>query len=247
MMKKILLIISLLGMLFLAIGVYAASGPIRLLINGQPLPLDPAPIVINGRTMVPVRAVAGALGADLSWTAYSSTVSLQTKSEVWSSPFDPWQDAAAYEAVAVVNQYLALMQTAVTGSSAIFDHPEIFSHAVRSSPDPWGLLPIWRPMPGRLGSSVCRLNFQVIDGRNLGLDQSGQPIYEIAARIGYYDPGFGEPAYIQWIKVFTVIREINMAAGSGSQLMSVIDREEIIKTVKMKSGEKPAFSLTGGF
>ncbi len=44
-----------------------ASNPIRLFVNGKEIKADVMPQIINGRTMVPVRWVAEALGADVQW------------------------------------------------------------------------------------------------------------------------------------------------------------------------------------
>jgi hypothetical protein len=45
-------------------------------INGQPQKLDSAPVIINGRTLVPVRFVAEAFGAKVGWEQETKTVSV---------------------------------------------------------------------------------------------------------------------------------------------------------------------------
>lgn len=50
-------------------------------VNGHNAYIDPgnttvAPIILNGRTMVPVRFVAEQLGADIEWDATSATVTI---------------------------------------------------------------------------------------------------------------------------------------------------------------------------
>lgn len=42
-------------------------------VNGAVLRLDPAPVVVSGRTLVPMRAIAEALGAEVAWEAASRT------------------------------------------------------------------------------------------------------------------------------------------------------------------------------
>lgn len=44
-----------------------ATNPIKLIVNGQEIKPDVPPQIINGRTMVPVKWVAEALGADVEW------------------------------------------------------------------------------------------------------------------------------------------------------------------------------------
>jgi hypothetical protein len=45
--------------------------------NGTLVTLDAAPIILNGRTLLPVRYVAEPLGATVSWTAGTQTVTIQ--------------------------------------------------------------------------------------------------------------------------------------------------------------------------
>lgn len=67
-MKKILLIMAGFIMLaaFAAVSL-ASGGQLKLLVDGQEIEADVPPQIINGRTMVPVRWVAEALGAEVSW------------------------------------------------------------------------------------------------------------------------------------------------------------------------------------
>gem|GEM_PF-2483839 len=51
-----------------------AASPIKLIVNGQEIKPDVSPQIINGRTMVPVRSVAEALGADVQWDAKNRQV-----------------------------------------------------------------------------------------------------------------------------------------------------------------------------
>lgn len=47
--------------------VVLASTPVKLIVNGKEIATDVSPQIINGRTMVPVRFVAEALGAKVVW------------------------------------------------------------------------------------------------------------------------------------------------------------------------------------
>ena len=46
------------------------------LVNGTSVPLDVAPMIVKGRTFLPLRAVAENLGLDLAWEPVSQTISL---------------------------------------------------------------------------------------------------------------------------------------------------------------------------
>jgi hypothetical protein len=46
------------------------------LVNGAPITLDVAPEIKNGRTFLPLRALAENLGLDLAWEPISQTISL---------------------------------------------------------------------------------------------------------------------------------------------------------------------------
>lgn len=51
----------------------ADTATIKVLLNGKPLTLDAAPVIQNGRVLVPCRAVAEALGAAVTWNNTSKT------------------------------------------------------------------------------------------------------------------------------------------------------------------------------
>ena len=45
-------------------------------VNGQPVTLDVPGIIMNGRTLVPVRFISEAFGAPVNWDDFSRTVSI---------------------------------------------------------------------------------------------------------------------------------------------------------------------------
>jgi lactocepin len=51
-------------------------GSTTALVNGKPITLDVAPMIVGGRTFLPLRAVAENLGLDLAWEPISRTISL---------------------------------------------------------------------------------------------------------------------------------------------------------------------------
>lgn len=65
-MKKILAIILMICLLLSCVSVYAQDS-ITVLLDGQALSFDVAPQIINSRTMVPMRAIFTALGANVDW------------------------------------------------------------------------------------------------------------------------------------------------------------------------------------
>lgn len=75
MFKKsiILLLIVSLVMFFASLPV-TASTPIKVTINEVPLSFDVPPIIIEGRTLVPLRAIFETLGATVNWEAETRTI-----------------------------------------------------------------------------------------------------------------------------------------------------------------------------
>ena len=51
-------------------------GSNTMYINGAPVPIDVAPEIVNGRTMLPIRWVAAAFGIDVAWDAETQTVTV---------------------------------------------------------------------------------------------------------------------------------------------------------------------------
>ena len=73
-MKKFLcLVLSVLLILSVA-PVVLAGGNITVQIDGQPIGFDVPPQIMNGRTMVPLRAIFEALGAAVNWNGDTQTV-----------------------------------------------------------------------------------------------------------------------------------------------------------------------------
>lgn len=70
-----------------------ANQPIKLVVNGQEIKSDVSPQMVGNRTMVPVRWIAEALGAEVEWDAQTKTVFIRTNT---SSPENQTgSDAAA--------------------------------------------------------------------------------------------------------------------------------------------------------
>lgn len=69
----ILLCLVLLG---LALPVQAETPPIALVLDGQKLTMDVPPMIVQGRTLVPVRAIMEALGARVEWDQETRTATV---------------------------------------------------------------------------------------------------------------------------------------------------------------------------
>lgn len=73
MLKKVTLILAAL-ILLAAACVEAAETPIKLVINGGPVAVEPEPTLSEGRVLAPVRFIAEHLGAQVRWDEENSTV-----------------------------------------------------------------------------------------------------------------------------------------------------------------------------
>ncbi|MEW6388814.1 MAG: copper amine oxidase N-terminal domain-containing protein, partial [Thermodesulfobacteriota bacterium] len=51
-----------------------SPGGITVLLNDHPLSFDQPPVIVNDRTMVPLRAIFQALGAEVNWDGATQTV-----------------------------------------------------------------------------------------------------------------------------------------------------------------------------
>lgn len=72
-MKKI--ISTLLALLLLTCASVSAQNPITVEVNKAEVPFDAPPVNVNGRILVPVRAIFEAMGATVTWNAQTQTVS----------------------------------------------------------------------------------------------------------------------------------------------------------------------------
>ena len=73
MKKTIALLLTVLLLLSMIPQTAFADQTVTVLFNGSPLTFDVPPVILNGRTMVPLRAIFEALGAEVSWDDASET------------------------------------------------------------------------------------------------------------------------------------------------------------------------------
>ena len=76
---KYILLGILIGIFIPCTAVFAQS-QIKLIVNGKEIQSDVPAQVINGRTMVPAKALAEALGATVSWNAQENAVTITSNS-----------------------------------------------------------------------------------------------------------------------------------------------------------------------
>lgn len=76
-MKKIISVLVIMIMLVSAMSfsAFADGGEVSVYLNGSKIEFDVPPQIINGRTMVPMRAIFEALGAEVEWDSATKTAS----------------------------------------------------------------------------------------------------------------------------------------------------------------------------
>lgn len=93
-MRKHWWLVAILLVFLLALPAFANQA-IKIYVNGQEVQSDVAPQVINGRTMVPLRAIAESLGSDVDYDAGTNTVNISGKSglDVIAAISEEWSTA----------------------------------------------------------------------------------------------------------------------------------------------------------
>lgn len=115
-MKKTVVAFVLGALLSACVFAYADQ-PIKLIVNGQEVASDPAPIMHQDRVFIPVRFVAEALGADVTWDEEQNAVIVTTKPQVVpggavtipggtiTTPVEPQEPAKEGENVSSIQTY----------------------------------------------------------------------------------------------------------------------------------------------
>lgn len=73
-LKLVVAIMVILGMILSSVVVVFANQPIMVTVNGRALFMDTQPVIIGGRTLVPLRAIFEALEATVVWDASTRTI-----------------------------------------------------------------------------------------------------------------------------------------------------------------------------
>ncbi|MEW8958904.1 MAG: stalk domain-containing protein [Moorella sp. (in: firmicutes)] len=81
MRKWLLTVLAAITLLILGLVEATAAQNMRILVNGREIISDVPPQVVNGRTLVPLRVIGEALGANVSWDEGSNTVIVTTSED----------------------------------------------------------------------------------------------------------------------------------------------------------------------
>ena len=115
---------------------YMQLGNPEMTVNGVVYPLDAAPFAINGRTLIPVRAVSEAFAAEVEWIQETSTVKIATYDERYAraldqtvdESYDPYHVQTSYGDVESVSLDLIKSRLRVTFKTL---DPKVKSIAIR--------------------------------------------------------------------------------------------------------------------
>lgn len=239
------------AMLAILIGVFIigmsagvmASSQIHLFINNKEIKSDVDPVIMKERVMIPLRVVSENLGAKVSWDNKEKNVNISTSDKIWSNSPDPWKSETNIPII-VVSRYLSMLQGNVCDADNFLrdNLQKIFSQAVVNAPEPY--TKVWYFPNAGMGSSVRRLNWEILDARIVLDENRNFSHYEVAARLKYYDPISGEPAYHEMIKIYNVIQEEYTEEtdyGTAKYSHLVIDSEKTLSEKKLNSADMPSF------
>ena len=107
----------------------AALRPITLEVDGQTVTTDVPPMIVDGRTMVPVRFVAEALGATVAWDAATRTVRIAS-----ATPVSPARTVFERVSPSVVG--IVVKKTVLEGRTEVERHAFGSGFVVRSYDNP---------------------------------------------------------------------------------------------------------------
>jgi len=217
--------ITLMLAICFSVGIATASNAITLIVDGTRL-TDVPPQLIQGRTMVPLRAAAEALGAKVDWDAKEKAVTIK-RQEIWPDKVDP-HDPRILTAVEVVSRYLGVMMC----SSGLEDYaPEVSWAGIATKKaldvDAWGtnLQPgqeKYLTQPFMLTGEHDLVRFNVLDVR------PGSDAIEVAARLFVAEkPGCS--AIFEDI-VYKVVWETRLDSSGIARKVALISSERHLDT-----------------
>lgn len=113
--KKLLITGTVVVLASILVGgsILAATGEIKLVVNGHEVPTDVAPKIENGRVLVPISTVSKSLGADVQWDAKANSVMINSKQNIWSN------------GVSELNTSWAKMRDQITTYISYYDSKEL--------------------------------------------------------------------------------------------------------------------------
>jgi len=80
-MKKVLLVLLVFALVFSVPAGVMAQDEVKVVLDGNPMEFEIAPQIENDRTLVPLRAIFEAVGADVEWDGETNTVTA-TKGDI---------------------------------------------------------------------------------------------------------------------------------------------------------------------
>ncbi|WP_186327577.1 copper amine oxidase N-terminal domain-containing protein [Paenibacillus sp. Y412MC10] len=84
MKNKILVGLTVLMASILLCGtIFAATGKIKIIVDGKEVATDVAPKNENGRVLVPISTISKALGSGVQWNAKTQSVIINSKPDIW--------------------------------------------------------------------------------------------------------------------------------------------------------------------
>ncbi|GAA0356885.1 copper amine oxidase N-terminal domain-containing protein [Bacillus horti] len=186
-----------------------AANTIQLVVNGKFVKTDVAPLITQGRVMVPIRFVSEALGYNIQWDQGKKQVSIDR--EVWKEPIQDGDKLELRGAANTVSSYLVLLQSVYDPT---LNDPTDYQRLITGNNEIF--------MPSYGGSSLNYIpSYEILDGR---LVRSNQEVTaEIAA--SYWLLTTTEQRYTKYTKVYTLKKEI--VDGTSVWL---IDSETTINT-----------------
>lgn len=177
--------------------------------NGSGVELDVPAKVVKGRTLVPVRFVSEALGAEVEWDTQNRMVRINQKGEL------------ELQAIEQVKKYLSLLDRAVSLGVTDEEWEGVLSRAAINSG--YGIdARVFKPMPGSVGSSGRSVtDVVIISSKTLSTQLNSSAKIMVTARYVYDDL----ISKTQYEKKYYLIDE------QGHML---IDREEVVKEASVK-------------
>lgn len=77
------------ALLFYSLGAAGASNPIKIFVDGKEIKSNVSAQMVNGRTMVPLRVVGEALGANVTWDGAKNAVIITSSGQSATAPIAP--------------------------------------------------------------------------------------------------------------------------------------------------------------
>lgn len=153
-------------------GTYQGYPVVKVVVNGKELQPDVPAIIMDGRTLLPVRAVAEALGAKVEWDQHTYTAKLSTaltKEEVLSAAKELYQSATG-----AMPKILEMTSSALEGGTTKAEAQEIAAKVrkeaesqlskawvlLRKSEDPYLLI-------ATISAAYCQWHFYELTARTL--------------------------------------------------------------------------------